>query len=174
MKQSHRQAATAAPGAGPVEGPAWTPGLVSYMTPESESSLYRNGKVFTRRDRDGNDAGDEGVVTEELTVAIGDARSLEGGRRRTLDVHGFELLDRPLARPGLDFYSPMPAIARASRCAASCSTTEARRLRDHRTRDREPGQAGPAGSKKHGSPARSPTARAATDTAPRTGDCCGC
>ena len=72
MKQSHRQAATAAPGAGPVEGPAWTPGLVSYMTPESESSLYRNGKVFTRRDRDGNDAGYEGVVTEELAVAIGD------------------------------------------------------------------------------------------------------
>ena len=105
MKQSHRQAATAAPGAGPVEGPAWTPGLVSYMTPESESSLYRNGKVFTRRDRDGNDAGYEGVVTEELTVAIGDARSLEGGRRRTLDVHGFELLDRPLARPDLDFYN---------------------------------------------------------------------
>ena len=105
MKQSHRQAATAAPGAGPVEGPAWTPGLVSYMTPESESSLYRNGKVFTRRDRDGNDAGYEGVVTEELAVAIGDARSLEGGRRRTLDVHGFELLDRPLARPDLDFYN---------------------------------------------------------------------
>ena len=104
MNQSYRQAATAAPGAGPVEGPAWTTGFVRYMTPESESSLYRNGKVFTRRDRDGNDAGREGVVTEELTVAIGDARSLQNGRRRTLDVHGFELLERPLARPGLDFY----------------------------------------------------------------------
>ena len=77
MNQSYRQAATAAPGAGPVEGPAWTTGSVRYMTPESESSLYRNGKVFTRRDRDGNDAGREGVVTEELTVAIGDARSLQ-------------------------------------------------------------------------------------------------
>ena len=104
MNQSYRQAATAAPGAGPVEGPAWTTGSVRYMTPESESSLYRNCKVFTRRDRDGNDAGREGVVTEELTVAIGDARSLQNGRRRTRDVHGFELLERPLARPGLDFY----------------------------------------------------------------------
>ena len=104
MKQSYRQAVMEAHGAGSVEGPAWTSGLVSYMTPESESSLHRNGKVFTRRDRDGNDAGYEGVVTEELTVAIGDARALEGGLRRTLDDHGFELLDRPLARPGLDFY----------------------------------------------------------------------
>ena len=104
MNQSFPQAATAASGAGPVEGPARTPGVVSYMTPETESSLHRNGKVFTRRDLDGNDAVYEGVVTEELTVAIGDARSLEGGRRRTVDVHGFELLDRPLTRPGLDFY----------------------------------------------------------------------
>ena len=104
MQQSHRQAATAARGAGPVEDPAWTSGVVSYMTPETESSLFRNGKVFTRRDLDGNDAVYEGVVTEELTVAIGDARSLEGGRRRAVDIHGFELLDRPLARPGLDFY----------------------------------------------------------------------
>ena len=104
MKQLHPQAATTAPGAGPVEGPASTPGLVSYMTPTSESSLYRNAKVFTRRDLDGNDAVYEGVVTEELTVAIGDARSLEDERRRSLDVHGFELLDRPLARAGLDFY----------------------------------------------------------------------
>ena len=110
MKQSHRQDATSALGAVSVERQAGTSGLVSYMTPTSESSLHRNGKVFTRRDRDGNDAGSEGVVTEELTVAIGDARSLEGGRRRTLDAHGFELLDRPLARPGLDFYDHQQVV----------------------------------------------------------------
>ena len=110
MKQSHRQDATATLDSVSSEGSARTRGLVSYMTPTSESSLYRNGKVFTRRDRDGNDAGSQGVVTEELTVAIGDARSLQGGRRRTLDVHGFELLDRPLARPGLDFYDHRQVI----------------------------------------------------------------
>ena len=104
MKQPLPHRATVTPGAGSVEGPKSTRGLVSYLTPTSESSLYRNGKVFTRRDLDGNDAVFEGVVTEELTVAIGDARSLEDGRRRTLDAHGFELLDRPLARPDLDFY----------------------------------------------------------------------
>ena len=104
MNQPHRRAAAAAPRDRSAGDPARTPGLVSYMAPEAESSLHRNGKVFTRRDRDGNDAGFEGVVTEERTVAVGDARALEGGRRRTLDIHGFELLDRPLADPGLDFY----------------------------------------------------------------------
>ena len=79
-------------------------GIVSYMAESAESSLYRNGKVLTRRDRDGNDAADEGIDTEELTIAIGDARPLKGACRRTIDIHGFELLDRPLARPDLDFY----------------------------------------------------------------------
>ena len=74
MKQSYRQAVTEAHGAGSVEGPAWTSGLVSYMTPQSESSLHRNGKVFTRRDRDGNDAGYEGVVTEAPANVVRSAR----------------------------------------------------------------------------------------------------
>ena len=89
MKQPHPHAATATPGAGSVEDPVSTPGLVSYMTPQSESSLYRNAKVFTRRDLDGNDAVYEGVVTEELTVAIGNARSLEDERRRRLEAHSW-------------------------------------------------------------------------------------
>ena len=79
-------------------------GLVSYMAESAESSLFRNGKVLTRRDRDGNDAGDDGIDIEELNIAIGDARPLTGASRRTVDIHGFELLDCPLARPGLDFY----------------------------------------------------------------------
>ena len=32
-------------------------GSFSYMAASAEPSLYRNGKVFTRRDRDGSDAG---------------------------------------------------------------------------------------------------------------------
>ena len=104
VNEPRPHAATAAPDTGPHEAPAPTFGVVNYMAPASEPSLYRNGKVFTRRDLDGNDAVYEGVVTDEFTVAIDDARSAQGGRRRTLDVHGFELLDRPLAKPGLDFY----------------------------------------------------------------------
>jgi hypothetical protein len=85
-------------------------GLVSYMAESAESSLFRNGKVLTRRDRDGNDAGDDGIDIEELTIAIGDARTLTGASRRTIDVHGFELLDCPLARPGLDFYDHQQVV----------------------------------------------------------------
>ena len=79
------------------------PGLVSYMAESAESSLYRNGKVLTRRDRGGNDAGSEGIDTEELTIAIGDARSLERECRRTIEIHGLEGRDRRLARRKLDF-----------------------------------------------------------------------
>ena len=104
VNEPHPHAATAAPDTDSSEAPIPTSGVVSYMTPASEPSLYRNGKVFTRRDLDGNDAVYEGVVTDELTIAIDDARSAQGGRRRTLDLHGFELLDRSLAKPGLDFY----------------------------------------------------------------------
>ena len=80
------------------------------MVESAESSLYRNGKVLTRRDRDGNDAGSEGIDTEELTIAIGDARSLKGEYRRTIKIHGFELLDRPLVCPNLDFYDHQQVV----------------------------------------------------------------
>lgn len=85
-------------------------GLVSYMAESAESSLFRNGRVLTRRDRDGNDAGHDGIDTAELTIAIGDARPLTGTSRRTIAVHGFELLDCPLARPGIDFYDHQQVV----------------------------------------------------------------
>lgn len=85
-------------------------GLVRYMAQGAQSSLYRNGKVLTRRDADGSDAGSVGVDTEELTIAIGDARALEGTSRRTLEIHGFELLSRPLADTGLDFYDHQQVV----------------------------------------------------------------
>ncbi len=100
MNHENRQSTASVSGS----ATASTPGLVSYMVESAESSLYRNGKVLTRRDRGGNDAGSEGIDTEELTIAIGDARSLKHECRRTIEIHGFELLDRPLARPNLDFY----------------------------------------------------------------------
>ncbi len=100
MNHEHRQ--STAPASGP--GTARTQGLVSYMVESVNSSLYRNGKVLTRRDRDGNDADSVGMDVEELMIAIGDARSLKRECRRTIEIHGFELLDRPLARRNLDFY----------------------------------------------------------------------
>src|SRR5229473_5595009 len=77
---------------------------LTYLAPSVESSLYRNGKVFTHRDRDGNDDASHGVVTEPRDVVINDAR--RGDRsRRELEVHGFELLHRSLQRPDLQCVS---------------------------------------------------------------------
>ena len=76
---------------------------LTYLAPSVESSLYRNGKVFTHRDRDGNDDASHGVVTGPRDIVINDAR--RGDRpRRELEVHGFELLHRSLQRPDLQFF----------------------------------------------------------------------
>ena len=78
-------------------------GAFRYMAPAAESSLYRNGKVLTRRDRDGSDSGFVGIDLESREMAIVDARTLAPGELPTLAANGFEVLDRPMARPDLDF-----------------------------------------------------------------------
>ncbi len=80
-------------------------GSFNYLAASVGSSLYRNGAVLTRRDRDGSDAGFEGIVVERRDVPVRDARALDGGDRRTVAANGFELLPRPLSRPDLDFLS---------------------------------------------------------------------
>lgn len=77
---------------------------LTYLAPSVASSLYRNGRVYTRRDRDGSDDAYHGAVTEEREVVIDDARRLDQSRRRTIEVHGFELLDSPLQRPDISFF----------------------------------------------------------------------
>ena len=76
---------------------------LTYLGTSVESSLYRNGKVFTQRDREGNDGAYHGVVTEQRDVVINDARRLDQSRRRQIELHGFELLQRTLQRPDLQF-----------------------------------------------------------------------
>ena len=78
-------------------------GAFRYMAPAAESSLYRNGKVLTRRDLDGSDSGFEGIDLESREMSIVDARDLAPDEQPTLAANGFELLDRPTAHPGLDF-----------------------------------------------------------------------
>ncbi len=79
-------------------------GSFSYMAVSSQPSLFRNGKVLTRRDRDGSDASWQGVDLEARQMPIHDARRLAGSDRCTLANHGFELLARPLANPDIDFF----------------------------------------------------------------------
>ena len=78
-------------------------GSFTYLTPSVENSLYRNGKVFTRRDQGGNDDQWQGADMETWQMPVHDARLQEGSQRRTLDANGFEMLARPMAKPDLDF-----------------------------------------------------------------------
>jgi hypothetical protein len=80
-------------------------GTFHYLAPSVSSSLYRNGEVLTRRDRDGSDAGYETVTLETCEMDVVDARRLSTAERRTVDGHGFELLAAPLEIPDLDFFN---------------------------------------------------------------------
>jgi hypothetical protein len=90
--------------AAPATGSEGSSGRLNYLDPSVRSSLYRNGKVFTRRDPDGSDAGTEGVVLQERQMTVHNARLLEGKERRRVDKNGFELLTQPLHRPDLNFF----------------------------------------------------------------------
>ena len=104
-------------------------GAFRYLRPSVESSLYRNGKVLTRRDRDGSDSDRVGVDLEDREMAVIDARALPPSRRPTLAANGFELIERPTADPDLDFldhdavvgayYPECAAIVRAATGAAT-------------------------------------------------------
>jgi len=78
-------------------------GTFRYMQTSAESSLYRNGKVLSRRDRDGSDSGLLGVDLEDREMAILDARTVTQAEQPTLSANGFELVERPSADPDLDF-----------------------------------------------------------------------
>jgi hypothetical protein len=85
-------------------------GRLNYLDPSAQSSLYRNGKLFIKRNSDGSDTGLEGVAFEEQQITVHNARLLNGEDRRSVDVNGFELLPRPLQRPALDFFDHQKVI----------------------------------------------------------------
>ncbi len=80
-------------------------GSFKYLTATVQHSLYRNGKVLTRRDRDGSDARWEGVDLEARRMPVYDARRLEATGRRTLVANGFELLSCPVPASFQDFFN---------------------------------------------------------------------
>ncbi len=87
-----------------VANPAVRMGAFNYMIPSTQSSLYRNGKVLTRRDASGSDGSWEGVDLEERQMPVHDARQMEATAQRTLAANGFEVLERPFAVPDIDFF----------------------------------------------------------------------
>ena len=92
----------------PVE--AGTSGFLDYLDARVQPSLYRNGKVFTRRDADGSDAAWQGVDRQRQEMKIHDARLLQGGARHTLAKNGYELLARPNSIEGIDFFDHQQVV----------------------------------------------------------------
>jgi len=86
------------------------PGVFNYMDSGAESSLFRNGLVYTKRDLDGSDGGTFGVDTGAHTVAIQNARLLEGSERKTCAINGFEMLDAPLESVDVDFFDHQQVV----------------------------------------------------------------
>ncbi|MGR8950642.1 MAG: CmcJ/NvfI family oxidoreductase [Gammaproteobacteria bacterium] len=78
-------------------------GVFNYLAESTEASLYRNGKVLTKRDADGSDAGLIGVDRIPRSIEVRDARTLGAGEKMTCEANGFELLSRPLEDDTLDF-----------------------------------------------------------------------
>ena len=82
-------------------------GSFNYVSPEIESSLYRNGRMLLRRGLDGSDSGFEGVVLDKHTVPVVDART----RACTLARNGFELRDAPCDAGRIDFWDHANVLA---------------------------------------------------------------
>lgn len=85
-------------------------GTFRYVHASVESSLYRNGKVLTRRNLDGTDGGREGVDVEDREMQVADARQLQGAERRTVEQNGFELIADALPKAEFDFFSHADVI----------------------------------------------------------------
>ena len=76
----------------------------NYMSESSFSSLFRNGKVLTRRDVNGSDAGSEGIDLTSYEMKLTDARKCANTNPLSLHSNGFELLPRKSQEPMTDFF----------------------------------------------------------------------
>ncbi len=72
------------------------------MSVDSESSLYRNGKVYTRRDLGGSDSGLVGVNFKEYEIDVYDARKTSPA---SVEKQGFELISHNIENSKIDFFN---------------------------------------------------------------------
>jgi hypothetical protein len=89
-----------------------TSGIFKYMDASAQPSLYRNGKVFTRRDKDGSDGGWQGVSFVEQRMTVHNARLLQNEQRCTVVTNGFELLDYAEPNASIDFLAHADVVKR--------------------------------------------------------------
>jgi hypothetical protein len=81
-----------------------------FLDDTAVSSLFRNGRVLTKRDPDGSDGGSIGIDISSRTIDVCDARSLAGSTRKTCETNGFEILNRPLEDYALDFFDHQQVV----------------------------------------------------------------
>jgi hypothetical protein len=86
-------------------------GTFHYLQDAVHSSLHRNGRVLTRRDKDGSDGGREGVALVDQKMLVSDARQLADDDKRTVEHHGFELLQSPLGETCVDFFEQRNVVS---------------------------------------------------------------
>lgn len=77
-------------------------GAFTYLSDSTTPSLFRNGKVLTRRNTNGSDSDWEGVQPVSHTLPVFDARA--ASPRKTCEHNGFELLDAPMEARAVDFF----------------------------------------------------------------------
>jgi len=93
-----------------VRDRASSEGRFNYLADSVAHSLVRNGRVLTRRDHDGRDAGTEGVVIDRRELCVLDARACDAASLPTLAQHGFEQHTHRLVRRDLDFLRHEPVV----------------------------------------------------------------
>ena len=85
-------------------------GFFNYMSENSHNSLFRNGKVLTKRDINGSDAGSLGIDLKKIKMKVINARDYHGNKRISIDEQGFELLSSNIGHLGFDFFNNKQVI----------------------------------------------------------------
>ena len=80
-------------------------GFFNYMSENSHNSLFRNGKVLTKRDINGSDAGSVGINLEKKKMQVMNARNLIGSKEISIDKNGFEMIPCNIHHLNLDFFN---------------------------------------------------------------------
>ena len=76
---------------------------IPYLSASTQHSLYKNGKVLTRRDKDGSDVPWIGADLVARCMPVVDARELAATKQPSLAVQGFEFHTSHVADARIDF-----------------------------------------------------------------------
>ena len=87
-----------------------TSGFFNYMSSSSQSSLYKNGKVLTRRDISGSDAESVGIELKKYKMDVVNARNSINNKSISLEKQGFELFPSKLKNIDIDFFNNQQII----------------------------------------------------------------